>query len=81
MIKAIDLGGILDSANVSLLSWTCRIIIIIHATQIKYIGKDKNECKKISTACIYKEINPISVCVCLGVFHRYLYKVYPGSIY
>lgn len=53
MIKAIDLGGILDSANVSLLSWTCRIIIIIHATQIKYIGKDKNECKKISTACIY----------------------------
>lgn len=28
MIKVIDLGGIFDSVNVSLLSWICCIIII-----------------------------------------------------
>lgn len=65
MIKAIDLGGILDSANVSLLSWTCRIIII-HGTQIKYIGKDKNECKK-NIDCMHLFRNKSHKCVCTYV--------------
>lgn len=78
MIKAIESGGILDCANVSLLSWTCRIIIF-HATQIKYIGEDKNECKNID--CLHLFRNKSHKCVCVKVYFTVTCITYTPVLY